>query len=73
MSKEIMPADENGYMLAVGDHVMYDNKEWKVIDHEDTSAKYYDDDYTEHSVLKLQPMSGTGRVSWVKDFEVSGL
>lgn len=70
MSKDIIPADYDGEMLAIGSYVKYDDKTWEVIDHEDTSGKYWDDDYEEHADLLLACRSHDDENVWVADYEV---
>ena len=68
--KTIIPADYDGEMLAIGSYVKYDGKTWEVVDYEDTSGKYWDDDYTEHSDLLLACRSHDHENIWIPDYEV---
>ena len=69
--KTTIPADYDGMMLAIGDYVKYDGKTWEVVDHEDSSGKYWDEDYEEHTILLLTPRSFVGNNVWVDDYDVS--
>jgi len=70
MSKDTIPADYDGEMLAIGDYVKYDGKTWEIVDHEDSEQPYYDDDYEEHADLLLACRSHEDENVWVPDYEV---
>lgn len=70
--KTIIPADYDGEMLTIGDYVKYDSQIWEIMNHEDGTGKYWDEDYEEHAILLLSPRSFDGKDKWVADYEVEG-
>jgi len=70
MSKDTIPADYDGEMLAIGDYVKYDGKTWEVVDHVDSEEPAYDDNYTEHTILLLACRSHDHENIWLPDYEV---
>lgn len=71
MNREIIPADYDGNMLAIGDYVKHDSHTWEIVDYCDADhKKYWDEDYEEHSILLLTPRSFEGENKWVEDCEV---
>jgi hypothetical protein len=70
MSKNTCPADYDGEMLVIGGYVKYDGKTWEVLDYEDSEQPYFDDNYTEHSILLLACRSQEEDNIWIPDYEV---
>jgi hypothetical protein len=70
MSKDTIPADYDGEMLAIGNYVKYDGKTWEVVDHVDSEQPAYDDNYTEHTILLLACRSHEVDNIWIPDYEV---
>jgi hypothetical protein len=68
--KTITPSDTKGEMLVIGDYVKYNDIVWEIVDFEDGSGKYWDDDYEEHASLLLSPRSQEGENIWIEDYEV---
>lgn len=71
MSKDTIPADYDGEMLAIGDYVKYDGKTWEIVDYEDSEQPAYDDNYTECSDLLLVCRSHDNeKNTWIPDYDV---
>jgi hypothetical protein len=66
----IIPCNNEGAELKVGDIVSYENKNWKIIDYMDTGDAKYGYDDSQYSELLLCPIDSDGEQIWVDDYEV---